>query len=156
MLNSKIIFNLIFIFSFFSISFALFLEFFLGFMPCTLCIYQRIPYYLLIVIGFINIFSKKYFAYLYLLAITLIFIELILSGYHSLVTFEIINYSGCESAVLPSDITKLKEALLNDNLVVDCSNANLKYFGIPLSVYNFLFSSIFLILIILNANKKKI
>jgi len=156
MLNSKIIFNLIFIFSFFSISFALFLEFFLGFMPCTLCIYQRIPYYLLIVIGFINIFSKKYFAYLYLLAITLIFIELILSGYHSLVTFEIVNYSGCESAVLPSDITKLKEALLNDNLVVDCSNANLKYFGIPLSVYNFLFSSIFLILIILNANKKKI
>ena len=156
MLNSKIIFNLIFIFSFFSISFALFLEFFLGFMPCTLCIYQRIPYYLLIVIGFINIFSKKYFAYLYLLAITLIFIELILSGYHSLVSFEIINYSGCESAVLPSDITKLKEALLNDNLVVDCSNANLKYFGIPLSVYNFLFSSIFLILIILNANKKKI
>tara|TARA_B100000963_G_scaffold267525_1_gene235749 strand:- start:232 stop:702 length:471 start_codon:yes stop_codon:yes gene_type:complete len=156
MLNSKIIFNLIFIFSFFSISFALFLEFFHGFMPCTLCIYQRIPYYLLIVIGFINIFSKKYFAYLYLLAITLIFIELILSGYHSLVTFEIVNYSGCESAVLPSDITKLKEALLNDNLVVDCSNANLKYFGIPLSVYNFLFSSIFLILIILNANKKKI
>ena len=156
MLNSKIIFNLIFIFSFFSISFALFLEFFLGFMPCTLCIYQRIPYYLLIVIGFINIFSKKYFAYLYLLAITLIFIELILSGYHSLVTFEIVNYSGCEGAVLPSDITKLKEALLNDNLVVDCSNANLKYFGIPLSVYNFLFSSIFLILIILNANKKKI
>ena len=156
MLNSKIIFNLIFIFSFLSISFALFLEFFLGFMPCTLCIYQRIPYYLLIVIGFINIFSKKYFAYLYLLAITLIFIELILSGYHSLVTFEIVNYSSCESAVLPSDITKLKEALLNDNLVVDCSNANLKYFGIPLSVYNFLFSSIFLILIILNANKKKI
>jgi len=156
MLNSKIIFNLIFILSFLSISFALFLEFFLGFMPCTLCIYQRIPYYLLIVIGFINIFSKKYFAYLYLLAITLIFIELILSGYHSLVTFEIVNYSGCEGAVLPSDITKLKEALLNDNLVVDCSNANLKYFGIPLSVYNFLFSSIFLILIILNANKKKI
>tara|TARA_B100001059_G_C17602752_1_gene460416 strand:+ start:191 stop:661 length:471 start_codon:yes stop_codon:yes gene_type:complete len=155
MLNSKIIFNLIFILSFLSISFALFLEFFLGFMPCTLCIYQRIPYYLLIVIGFINIFSKKYFAYLYLLAITLIFIELILSGYHSLVTFEIVNYSGCEGAVLPSDITKLKEALLNDNLVVDCSNANLKYFGIPLSVYNFLFSSIFLILIILNANKKK-
>ena len=155
MLNSKTIFNLIFIFSIFSISFALYLEFFLGYMPCKLCTYQRVPYYLLIIIGFINIFSKKYFAYLYLLAITLIFIELILSGYHSLVTFEIVNYSGCESAVLPSDITKLKEALLNDNLVVDCSNANLKYFGIPLSVYNFLFSSIFLILIILNANKKK-
>ena len=156
MLNSKTIFNLIFIFSIFSISFALYLEFFLGYMPCKLCTYQRIPYYLLIVIGFINIFSKKYFAYLYLLLITLILGELILSGYHSLVTFEIIKYSGCESAILPSDITQLKEALLSDNLVVDCSNANLKYFGIPLSIYNFLFSNIFLLIIILNAYKKKI
>ena len=156
MLNSKTIFNLIFIFSIFSISFALYLEFFLGYMPCKLCTYQRIPYYLLIVIGFINIFSKKYFAYLYLLLITLILGELILSGYHSLVTFEIIKYSGCESAILPSDITQLKDALLSDNLIVDCSNANLKYFGIPLSIYNFLFSNIFLLIIILNAYKKKI
>ena len=121
MLNSKTIFNLIFIFSIFSISFALYLEFFLGYMPCKLCTYQRIPYYLLIVIGFINIFSKKYFTYLYLLLIILILSELILSGYHSLVTFEIIKYSGCESAILPSDITKLKEALLSDNLVVSKS-----------------------------------
>ena len=156
MLNSKIIFNLIFIFSIFSISFALYLEFFLGYMPCKLCTYQRIPYYLLIVIGFINIFSKKYFTYLYILLIALILGELILSGYHSLVTFEIFKYSGCESAILPSDITQLKEALLSDNLVVDCSNANLKYFGIPLSIYNFLFSNIFLLIIILNAYKKKI
>ena len=88
--------------------------------------------------------------------IALILGELILSGYHSLVTFEIIKYSGCESAILPSDITQLKEALLSDNLVVDCSNANLKYFGIPLSIYNFLFSNIFLLIIILNAYKKKI
>ena len=156
MLNSKSIFNLIFIFSIFSISFALYLEFFLGYMPCKLCTYQRIPYYLCIIIGFINIFSKKYFKYLYIVLITLILSELILSGYHSLVTFEIIKYSGCESAILPSDIAQLKEALLSDNLVVDCSNANLEYFGIPLSIYNFLFSNIFLLIIILNAYKKKI
>ncbi len=156
MLNSKIIFNLIFTFSIFSISFALYLEFFLGYMPCKLCTYQRVPYYLLIVVGFINIFSKKYFKYLYLILIILIFTELILSGYHSLVTFEIIEYSGCEISTLPSDINQLKEALLSDNLVVDCSNANLKYFGIPLSVYNFLFSNLFLLIIILNAYKKKI
>ena len=83
-------------------------------MPCKLCTYQRVPYYLLIVVGFINIFSKKYFKYLYLILIILIFTELILSGYHSLVTFEIIEYSGCESATLPSDINQLKEALLKN------------------------------------------
>ncbi len=155
MLNSKIIFNSIFIFSIFSSSFALFLEYFLGHMPCKLCIYQRIPYYVIILIGFTNIFSKKYFAYLYLFLVLLLFSELLSSGYHSLVTFEIITYSGCGSANLPSDIVELKEALVSDSLVVDCSNANLEYLGLPLSLYNFLFSSFFLLIIIWNACKKK-
>jgi len=55
---------------------------------------------------------------------------------------------------LPSDISQLKEALMNDSLVVTCSNANLKYFGIPLSLYNTLFSLFFLLIIIFNAKKK--
>tara|TARA_Y100000768_G_C23818824_1_gene605508 strand:+ start:303 stop:773 length:471 start_codon:yes stop_codon:yes gene_type:complete len=155
MLNSKLIFNLILIFSIFSISFALFLEFVLDYMPCRLCTYQRIPYYLIILTGLINIFNKKYFSYVYLIFALLIFAELLTSGFHSLTTFGIINYTGCESASLPSDITQLKNALLNDSLVVDCSNANLKYLGIPLSLYNFLFSTFFLLLIVLNAYKKK-
>jgi len=155
MLNSKLIFNLILIFSIFSISFALFLEFVLDYMPCRLCVYQRIPYYLIILTGLINIFNKKYFSYVYLIFALLIFAELLTSGYHSLSSFGLINYIGCESASLPSDITQLKNALLNDSLVVDCSNANLKYLGIPLSLYNFLFSTFFLLLIVLNAYKKK-
>ena len=155
MLNSKLIFNLILIFSIFSISFALFLEFVLDYMPCRLCVYQRVPYYLIILTGLINIFNKKYFSYVYLIFALLIFAELLTSGFHSLTTFGIINYTGCESTSLPSDITQLKNALLNDSLVVDCSNANLKYLGIPLSLYNFLFSTFFLLLIVLNAYKKK-
>ncbi len=155
MLNSKLIFNLILIFSIFSISFALFLEFVLDYMPCRLCVYQRIPYYLIILTGLINIFNKKYFSYVYLIFALLIIVELLISGFHSLTTFGIINYTGCESTSLPSDITQLKNALLNDSLVVDCSNANLKYLGIPLSLYNFLFSTFFLLLIVLDAYKKK-
>ncbi len=155
MFDRKIIFNSIFLFSIFSISFALYLEFFLGYMPCKLCTYQRIPYYLIIIFGFISILFKRYITYTYLLFILLILVEMFISGYHSLVTFELISYDGCESASLPSDINKLKDALLNDKLIVKCSDANLRYFGIPLSLYNFLFSNFFLILIILNATKKK-
>ena len=156
MFNSKIILNLIFIFSIVSISFALYLQYFLDYMPCKLCVYQRIPYYLIIFVGFVNFFIKRYFSYFYLIFILLIIIELLTSGYHSLTTIGIIEYSGCESASLPSDITELKNALLSNSLIVECSNANLKYFGIPLSFYNFLFSLFFLLLIILDAYKKKI
>ena len=88
-------------------------------------------------------------------SITLLLCELFISGYHTLSTFGIIEYTGCESATLPTDINQLKEALLNDKLVVTCSNANLKFFGIPLSFYNTLFSTFFLLIIILNAYKKK-
>ncbi len=92
---------------------------------------------------------------LFFLISVLLLCELFISGYHTLSTFGIIEYTGCESATLPTDINQLKEALLNDKLVVTCSNANLKFFGIPLSFYNTLFSTFFLLIIILNAYKKK-
>ena len=92
---------------------------------------------------------------IYILLTILLLVELAISGYHSLATFGIIEYTGCEAATLPNDITKLKEELMSNTLITTCSDANLPYFGIPLSVYNFLFSMTFLILIIFNAYKKE-
>ena len=145
----------IFFFSIVSILFAFYLQYILGHAPCKLCIYQRVPYYLIIAIGLINLLFNKYLKFsLFLISIVLLS-ELLISGYHTLSTFGFVEYTGCESATLPSDINQLKEALLNDSLVVNCSNANLKFFGIPLSFYNTLFSAFFLLIIILNAYKKK-
>ena len=145
----------IFFFSIVSILFAFYLQYILGHAPCKLCIYQRVPYYLIIAIGLINLLFNKYLKFSLFLISILLLSELFISGYHTLSTFGIIEYTGCESATLPTDINQLKEALLNDKLVVTCSNANLKFFGIPLSFYNTLFSTFFLLIIILNAYKKK-
>jgi len=145
----------IFFFSIVSILFAFYLQYILGHAPCELCIYQRVPYYLIIAIGVINLLFNKYLKFSLFLISLLLLCELFISGYHTLSTFGIIEYTGCESATLPTDINQLKEALLNDKLVVTCSNANLKFFGIPLSFYNTLFSTFFLLIIILNAYKKK-
>ena len=155
MLDIKKIFYGIFFFSIVSIFFAFYLQYILGHAPCKLCIYQRVPYYLIIVIGVINLLFNKYLKFSLFLISVLLLSELFISGYHTLSTFGIIEYTGCESATLPSDINQLKEALLNDSLVVTCSNANLKFFGIPLSLYNTLFSAFFLLIIIVNAYKKK-
>ena len=155
MLDIKKIFYGIFFFSIISNLFAFYLQYVLGHAPCKLCIYQRVPYYLIIAIGLINLLFNKYLKFsLFLISIVLLS-ELLISGYHTLSTFGFVEYTGCESATLPSDINQLKEALLNDSLVVNCSNANLKFFGIPLSFYNTLFSAFFLLIIILNAYKKK-
>ena len=147
--------QLIFIFSILAICFAFFLQYFLGHQPCKLCIYQRIPYYIVLLVSVLYLIFKKYFKIYYSLLIFLLLSEFFISNYHTLSTFGILNYSGCESATLPKDITKLKDALMSDSLVVNCSNANLKFFGVPLSVYNSLFSFVFLLLITINEFKKK-
>ena len=155
MINSKNIFFLVVLFSIFAILSALFMQYVLGHAPCKLCIYQRIPYYLIILLGLITFFFPKIIKLTSFLIIFLLLAEFFAANYHTLSTYEIISYSGCQSAEIPSDINQLKEALMSDTLIVNCSNANLKYFGIPLSIYNSFFSLMFLIVIAFNAYKEK-
>ena len=155
MINSKNIFYLAVLFSIFAISSAFFMQYVLGHDPCKLCTYQRIPYYIIILIGLITFLFPKIIKITSFLLIFLLLAEFLASNYHTLSTFEVISYSGCQSAEIPSDINVLKEALMSDTLNVNCSNANLKYFGIPLSIYNSFFSLMFLIVIVFNAYKEK-
>ena len=155
MINSKNIFFLAVLFSIFAILSAFFMQYVLGHAPCKLCTYQRIPYYIIILIGLITLFFPKIIKLTSFLLIFLLLAEFLVSNYHTLSTYEVISYSGCQSAEIPSDINELKEALMSDTLIVNCSNANLKYFGIPLSIYNSFFSLMFLIVIVFNAYKEK-
>ena len=155
MINSKNIFFLAVLFSTFAILSAFFMQYVMGHAPCKLCTYQRIPYYIIILIGLITLFFPKIIKLTSFLLIFLLLAEFLVSNYHTLSTYEIISYSGCQSAEIPNDINQLKEALMSDTLIVNCSNANLKYFGIPLSIYNSFFSLMFLIVIVFNAYKEK-
>ncbi len=155
MINSKNIFFLAVLFSIFAILSAFFMQYVLGHAPCKLCTYQRIPYYIIILVGLITLFFPKIIKLTSFLLIFLLLAEFLISNYHTLSTYEVISYSGCQSAEIPNDINQLKEALMSDTLIVNCSNANLKYFGIPLSIYNSFFSLMFLIVIVFNAYKEK-
>ena len=155
MINSKNIFFLAVLFSIFAILSAFFMQYVLGHAPCKLCTYQRIPYYIIILVGLITLFFPKIIKITSFLLIFLLLAEFLVSNYHTLSTYEVISYSGCQSAEIPNDINQLKEALMSDTLIVNCSNANLKYFGIPLSIYNSFFSLMFLIVIVFNAYNEK-
>ena len=155
MINSKNIFFLAVLFSTFAILSAFFMQYVLGHAPCKLCTYQRIPYYIIILVGLITLIFPKIIKLTSFLLIFLLLAEFLVSNYHTLSTYEVISYSGCQSAEIPNDINQLKKALMSDSLIVNCSNANLKYFGIPLSIYNSFFSLMFLIVIVFNAYKEK-
>ena len=155
MVSSKQIFFISVLFSIFAILAALFMQYVLGHAPCKLCTYQRIPYYIIIFLGLVTFFFPKIIKISFILLGLLLMAEFFVSNYHTLSTFEIIEYSGCQSAKIPSDINQLKEALMSDSLIVSCSNANLKFFGLPLSLYNTFFSLMFLIVIGFHAFKEK-
>jgi disulfide bond formation protein DsbB len=155
MVSSKQIFFISVLFSIFAILAALFMQYVLGHEPCKLCTYQRIPYYIIIFLGLMTFFFPKIIKISFILLGLLLMAEFFVSNYHTLSTYEIIEYNGCQSAKIPSDINQLKEALMSDSLIVNCSNANLKFFGLPLSLYNTFFSLMFLIVIVLHALKEK-
>ena len=59
LLKYKTLLNLILIFSVFSILFAFYVEYFLGHKPCNLCLLQRLPYIItVILIVFVLIFKN--------------------------------------------------------------------------------------------------
>ena len=58
-LKIDIFFKIIFLISFISLISAIFIEYVLGHQPCNLCLIQRVPYGLSIMLIIINYFHKK-------------------------------------------------------------------------------------------------
>ena len=138
---------IIFVFSLLSLLIALYIEFYLGYSPCKLCIYQRIPYLIAIFITFLGISYYKNLIWLYLLLITF-FLSFLLSGYHFGIEQEIFReFSGCKSNSI--DIIDKNELLKILNSEVNtCKNVDFQIFGLSLATINFLLSFIIFILIL--------
>ena len=60
MINRKTTLHLILLFSIFAVSAAYFIEYILGHQPCNLCLIERIPYIVSIVIILLFIFIQKF------------------------------------------------------------------------------------------------
>ena len=137
----------IFVVSLLSLLIALYIEFFLGYEPCKLCIYQRIPYLIAIFLTFLGISYSKNFVWLYALLL-IFFSSFLLSGYHLGIEQEIFEeFSGCTGNSL--DIIDKNELLnLLNSQLNSCKNVDFRIFGLSLATINFLLSFIIFILII--------
>tara|TARA_B100000686_G_scaffold292735_1_gene321644 strand:- start:239 stop:718 length:480 start_codon:yes stop_codon:yes gene_type:complete len=138
---------IIFTISLLSLLIALYIEFFLGYPPCKLCIYQRIPYLIAIFITFLGISYSKNLFWLYALLLVF-FSSFLLSGYHFGIEQEVFKeFSGCTGNSL--DIIDKNELLkILNSEVNSCKNVDFKIFGLSLATINFLLSFIIFILIL--------
>ena len=153
-LSTKKTFLYLLIYSILSLSFALFLEYYLGYKPCQLCLYQRIPYLLILIFSFVGFFFPKNLYWLYTIMIFFIS-STIISGYHSGIEFGLLNESSsCASNSIESlDKTKLLESLSNS--MPSCKDIEFKLFGLSLATINFLISFALSFLIYFKINYEK-
>ena len=80
--SKKNLFLAIFLISFVALMSAYFIEYILGYQPCNLCLYERIPYFLAILILLANFKYNKLEKYFILFLIIIFFIATLLSLYH--------------------------------------------------------------------------
>ena len=136
----------IFIFSAIALSSAFFIEYILGHQPCNLCILERIPYGLSLVLIFtIFILRKNEKFFILLLIITFIF-SLAISFYHYGIEQGFFEESAvCGVKDFTENITK--EDLLKQlsEKTVSCKDVTFRILGLSLTSINIVLSIIFII-----------
>ena len=135
----KIFYSLIILLSLSSICYAFFVEYILGYKPCNLCKYQRVPYILGLIValfGFVKPSNERVIFFIFLIFL----ISVTLSGYHVGVEQELYqSIFNCSD----DNLSILEEGKLLESLSVinpDCRNINFAVFGVSLATINFVLS----------------
>jgi disulfide bond formation protein DsbB len=140
--------KIIFLISLISIISAYFIEYILKHQPCSLCLIERIPYGLSIILIISNYVFRKNEKFIILLLILIFAFSFIISFYHFGIEqgfFEESAVCGIKNA---SDIIS-KEELLKQLQVktVSCKDVTFRIFGFSLTAFNIIVSLFLLILL---------
>ena len=141
-------FKIIFFISFISLISAFFIEYVLGHQPCNLCLIERIPYGLSIVLIILNFFQKKFEKFTVLLLILIFSFSLLISLYHFGIEQGFIEESSVCGLKNASEIIS-KEELLKQLQVknVSCKDVTFRIFGFSLTTINIFLNLILVILL---------
>ncbi len=137
---------IIFLISVLSISSAYYVEYILGFKPCNLCLIQRIPYFLSIILIIINFISNRNEKFYLILLIMIFVFSLIISFYHFGVEQGFFKEPGVCSLKNISDIISKEELLKQlSQRNISCKDVTFKFFGLSLTTFNMVISLIIII-----------
>ena len=140
-IKKTIILKLIFLISIIALSSAFFIEYVLGHQPCNLCVLERIPYLLALIIIVLN-YKFVQLEKLFILLLFLIFLSgTVLSLYHLGIEQGFIEES------LVCDLKNGSNLLSKEDILkqlqeknVSCKDVTFKIMGLSLTTYNILIS----------------
>ena len=140
-INKNTTLKLIFLISIIALASAFFIEYVLGHQPCNLCILERIPYVIAIIIVILNykyVHLEKYF--LFLLILIFLFAT-ILSIYHLGIEQGFIKESLVCDLKNGSNLLSKQDILKQlEQKNVSCQDVTFKIFGLSLTSYNIIIS----------------
>ena len=141
--------TIIFFISLISILSALFIEHVLGHQPCNLCLMQRIPYGLSIILIFLNYFLKKDEKFVIMLLALIFSFSFLISFYHFGIEqgfFEESAVCGLKNA---TEIISKEEILKQlQTKTVNCKDVTFRIFGFSLTTFNMFISLILVFLLV--------
>ena len=143
MIHQKTTLHLILLFSIFALSAAYFIEYILGHQPCNLCLIERIPYAISIIIIVICLFTQKFEKITLIILSITFFAAALLSFYHFGIEQGFIKESlVCDLNNPGNELSR--EALLNQlkEMPISCKNVTFKIFGLSLATFNVFISII--------------
>ena len=140
-LSKKNLFIAIFLISLVALISAYFIEYKLGHQPCSLCLYERIPFFLAILIILINYKYDKLEKFLILLLSMIFFTATILSSYHFGIEQGFIQESLLCNLEKGANIVDKDEILKQlQQKSISCKDVTFKIFGLSLTSYNMIIS----------------
>ena len=145
--NIKKFYIIILTLSFFSLIAALYVEYILGFKPCVLCVYQRIPYAIAILISLSAFLIGNRNILLIILGLTFL-AGILLSGYHVSIEKGIIEplFSCTGENIKALEKEEILKSL--NNIQPDCKDVDFSIFGVSLATLNFIISFVLTIVIV--------
>jgi disulfide bond formation protein DsbB len=148
--NKNLLIKIILLISIIALISAFFIEYILGHQPCNLCILERIPYFLAIIVILLN-YKFIEFEKFFILFLTIIFLfGTVLSLYHLGIEQGLIQESLVCDLKSGSNLLSKEEILKQlQEKSVSCKDVTFKMFGLSLTSYNILIS----ILITFSAGK---
>ena len=147
--KNELYLKIILIISFTALIFAFFVEHILGHQPCNLCIIERIPYGISIILIAIIFIIKKNQKFLTLLLILTFAFSFIISFYHYGIEQGFFEESTvCNARNFTESITK--EDLLKElsKKAISCKDVTFRFFGFSLTSINVVLSLLFIITLI--------
>ncbi len=147
-LKIEIYLKLILIISLVSIISAYFIEYVLGHQPCSLCLIERIPYGLSIILITFNYFFKKKEKFIILLLILTFFFSFAISVYHLGIEQGLLEESAVCGLKDSTGVISKEEILKQlQEKTVSCKDVTFRIFGFSLTSINILLSLILITLL---------